>query len=164
MSTLFVDTINEKTSGNGISIPGHVVQIVTATLNPTAHFSTTSQSYVTDGDLPSATITPKFTNSKILIHYTTGMQHDGSGQIENTIYRAISGGATTDLSGGNTYGLAFKGTTNQSWTETSINWVDTPNTASAVTYTWYSRSENGTSVTPMHVGSVWTALLMEIAQ
>ena len=28
MSTLFVDTINEKTSGNGIQIPGHVVQIV----------------------------------------------------------------------------------------------------------------------------------------
>ena len=28
MSTLFVDTINEKTSGNGIIIPGHVIQIV----------------------------------------------------------------------------------------------------------------------------------------
>ena len=28
MSTLFVDTINEKTSGNGIAIPGHVVQVV----------------------------------------------------------------------------------------------------------------------------------------
>ena len=28
MSTLFVDTINEKTSGNGIKIPGHQVQIV----------------------------------------------------------------------------------------------------------------------------------------
>ena len=164
MSTLFVDTINEKTSGNGIKVPGHVVQVVTATLNPTSTFSTTSTSYVTDGDLPSATITPKFTDSKILIHYTTGMQHDGSGQIENTIYRAISGGATTDLSGGNTYGLSFKGTTNQSWTETSINWVDTPNTASAVTYTWYARSENGTSVNAMHHGSTWTATLMEIAQ
>ena len=28
MSTLFVDTINEKTSGNGIEIPGHVIQVV----------------------------------------------------------------------------------------------------------------------------------------
>ena len=28
MSTLFVDTINEKTSGNGVAIPGHVVQVV----------------------------------------------------------------------------------------------------------------------------------------
>ena len=108
MSTLFVDTINEKTTGNGIKVPGHVVQVVTATLNPTAQFATTSTSYVTDGDLPSATITPKFTDSKILIHYTTGMQHDGTGQIENTIYRAISGGATTDLSGGNTLDFPSK--------------------------------------------------------
>ena len=30
MSTLFVDTINEKTSGNGIAIPGHVVQVIHA--------------------------------------------------------------------------------------------------------------------------------------
>ena len=30
MSTLFVDTINEKTSGNGIAIPGHVVQVAHA--------------------------------------------------------------------------------------------------------------------------------------
>ena len=27
MSTLFVDTINEKTSGNGMAIPGHVVHL-----------------------------------------------------------------------------------------------------------------------------------------
>ena len=32
MSTLFVDTINEKTSGNGIQIPGHPIQIVQTTL------------------------------------------------------------------------------------------------------------------------------------
>ena len=31
MSTLFVDTINEKTSGNGIEIPGHVIQVIHAT-------------------------------------------------------------------------------------------------------------------------------------
>ena len=27
MSTLFVDTINEKTTNNGIYIPGHVLQV-----------------------------------------------------------------------------------------------------------------------------------------
>ena len=27
MSTLFVDTINEKTTNNGVEIPGHVLQI-----------------------------------------------------------------------------------------------------------------------------------------
>ena len=28
MSTVYVDTINEKTSGNGVQIPGHVIQTV----------------------------------------------------------------------------------------------------------------------------------------
>ena len=32
MITLFVDTINEKTSGNEIQIPGHPIQIVQTTL------------------------------------------------------------------------------------------------------------------------------------
>ena len=27
MSTLFVDTINEKTTNNGVYIPGHVLQV-----------------------------------------------------------------------------------------------------------------------------------------
>ena len=27
MSILKVDTINEKTSGNGVAIPGHVIQV-----------------------------------------------------------------------------------------------------------------------------------------
>ena len=28
MSILKVDTINEKTTGNGVAIPGHVIQVV----------------------------------------------------------------------------------------------------------------------------------------
>ena len=32
MSILKVDTINEKTSGNGVAIPGHVIQVVQGTL------------------------------------------------------------------------------------------------------------------------------------
>ena len=28
MSILKVDTINEKTTGNGVAIPGHVIQLV----------------------------------------------------------------------------------------------------------------------------------------
>ena len=32
MSVLYVDTTNEKTSGNGIEIPGHVIQVKSFTL------------------------------------------------------------------------------------------------------------------------------------
>jgi hypothetical protein len=72
MSTLYVDTITEKTLGNGVQIAdlvpaaGSVVQVVSAA--STGVLSTTSQSFA---DLPgmSASITPQSATSKILITY-----------------------------------------------------------------------------------------------
>lgn len=64
MSTLFVDTVNEKTTNNGVYIPGHVVQAKTATKTDTQ--STTSNSF-TDITGLSVSITPSSTSSKILV-------------------------------------------------------------------------------------------------
>jgi len=63
MSTLFVDTINEKTSGNGIQIPGHIVQVVNATNSSQVAVSSTS-AYT---DLLSCAITTKYANSIIMV-------------------------------------------------------------------------------------------------
>ena len=82
MSTLFVDTINEKTSGNGIAIPGHVVQVQNGT-TLTGGLSTTSTSYVATG--VKVTITPTSTNSKIYITANSGIQNGtggGGGAVE----------------------------------------------------------------------------------
>ena len=179
MSTLAVNTITAET-GNTVSLAsgktldasqgftppaGHVVQVVTNKSNTSSAFTTTSTSYVTSDNLPKATITPKFSNSKILIRAMVGMQHDATGQVENTIYR-ITGGISTDLSGGNSYGLAFKGTgfSTGFWTECSISWDDSPNTTSAVEYKWYSRAESAASITPNHNGCSISMTLIEIAQ
>ena len=70
MSTLFVDTINEKTTNNGVIIPGHVVQAKTATKTDTQ--STSSNSF-TDITGLSVSITPSSTNSKILVICTVCM-------------------------------------------------------------------------------------------
>ncbi|QZI94475.1 hypothetical protein MelnitzEXVC044M_195 [Methylophilales phage Melnitz EXVC044M] len=178
MSTLAVNTITAET-GNTVSLAsgktldasqgftppaGHVVQVVTNKSNSPSAFTTSSTSYVTSDNMPKATITPKFSNSKILIQAMIGMQHDATGQIENTIYRT-TGGAATDLSGGNSYGLAFKGTgTGTFWTECNISWDDSPNTTSAVEYKWYSRAESAVSITPNHHGCSISMTLIEIAQ
>ena len=69
MSTLYVDTINEKTSGNGVQIPGHVVQVVSAEKTDTM---TISGAYA---DVLSATITPKYNTSKILIQVLLNASH-----------------------------------------------------------------------------------------
>ena len=63
MSTLFVDTINEKTTNNGVYIPGHVLQAVSGTLS--AGISTTSGTMAATG--LKATITPSTTSSKIYV-------------------------------------------------------------------------------------------------
>lgn len=68
MSILKVDTINEKTTGNGVAIPGHVVQGVTATFSGS---STSSSSYAAMATCGS--ITTKFANSKFLV--TASAQH-----------------------------------------------------------------------------------------
>ena len=75
MSTLFVDTINEKTSGNGVQIPGHVIQVVNHSY--TTNTSTTG-GYV-DAGSSSFTITPTSATNKILIIADTSLQFTGGG-------------------------------------------------------------------------------------
>lgn len=144
---------------------GSILQVVGNNLLPSVQFITTSASYVTWATAPSATITLTNSANRVLITARIGMQYDAGDQIENTIYRIISGGSTTDLSNGNTYGLSFHGTAFSSglWKETVITWIDTPATASAITYTWYARAESGGAIYPDYGGAANTITLMEIA-
>ncbi len=63
-SIINVDTINEKTSGNGVKIPSHSVQEVHHVCNAANTLSSTS--YV-DVAGASTTFTPKFANSKLFV-------------------------------------------------------------------------------------------------
>ena len=122
MSTLFVDTINEKTSGNGIYIPGHVLQVVQSTITSTP--STTSTSFVDTG--LSVTITPTSSSSKILImaDYGTGSSNSSNGMVTQLVRGSTSlfyRGDSYTNSGG-TYGAG------------SFAHLDSPATTSALTY------------------------------
>ena len=59
-SIINVDQVNEATSGNGVQIPGHMVQIVQGT--STTYTSLGSTGTYVDTNL-AATITPKFSNT-----------------------------------------------------------------------------------------------------
>jgi len=85
MSTLFVDTINEKTSGNGIEIPGHVVQVVD---HANSSQVTVTSSHSTYTKIMEASITPKFSGSKFIItaclpYYSNNVNANG---WTNSIY------------------------------------------------------------------------------
>ena len=92
------------------------------------------------------------------------MQHDGTDQIENTIYREVSGASAVDLSASNTYGLAFNGvvgTDAQIYNGCYINVTDTgrPSGTTATTYKWYGRAEFGNEVKLRHKSSVCMTLV-----
>ena len=77
MSQLYVDTITEKTSGNGVQIAGHVVQVVHNTQTGSSTSTDTALSY-TDTGL-SVSITPFSVNSKILVFANTVVAANKSG-------------------------------------------------------------------------------------
>ena len=91
MSTLFVDTINEKTSGNGVAIPGHVVQMQNNSISGNSGTST-SGSFVDSG--LSVNITPKFSNSKILVIVHQVMAINPGNSHARVDFRCIEAGGT----------------------------------------------------------------------
>ena len=126
MSILKVDTINEKTSGNGVAIPGHVVQVQRASIGGTITTSSTT---------PSATglecaITPKFATSLLKIQLIGGRHYSTNGQIDIHLYKdgsiynneAIHNGGysachfeTASSTSARTYQVYFDGHTNAVW-------------------------------------------------
>ena len=96
-----------------------------------------------------ATITPKFTTSKIYVQVsgdTNTNQSSGSETIFLTIYRSIDGGTFSNL-GHATYGFTqLRNDSNRTHAPVCINYLDNPGTTSAVVYKVYQRSAGGTSV------------------
>ena len=139
MSTLFVDTINEKTTGNGIIIPGHVVAIHNALKTDTQ--VSTSSSWVDISSL-SVTFTPKSSTNKIYIqgHVTCSTNYDASMSIKPV---KVIGGTSTDIaiadSAGNRtlshtgYGYWNNNYNNYDYTQFPINAVHTLSSSSSTT-------------------------------
>lgn len=132
---------------------GSVLQVVSATTAVQA--STTSTSFVTTGF--SATITPKFSTSKILVMVQTTSAQSGSNQNIQTIYR----NGTTNI-GQSIYGLSIFSASGSYDTNTSLLGFDSPVSTSATTYAVYFRTNTGTCY--FGEGSTQTTMIvMEIA-
>jgi hypothetical protein len=158
-STLYVDKVVEKTSAAGVHIPGHVIQVVQTT--STAQDTTASTSFVPSS--LSASITPKLTSSKILVTVAGGaMDFVNVSQIYIHLYRSIAGGSYSDIRD-----LVRSQLGSGSWSlNHSYNYLDSPNTTSAVVYKPYYRTNNASN--SMHFNNSFgvpiTMTLMEIAQ
>jgi hypothetical protein len=129
---------------------GTVLQVVNAT-NSATETSTSSSSFVNQGAL-SATITPKFSTSKIVILITT--TSTGTAVQYSTIARN-----TTELSGNNN-GMVRSSVPSNYVVPTALSWVDSPATTSATTYYLQGRVSGGTG----YWGGPYSSItLLEIA-
>jgi len=121
------------------------------------------------------TITPQFSNSKILITYTIGMTAQSGRTAEvfqNRLYRSISGGAAGFI-GTETCMYAFDarnvGTEfGQTYVNCAYNYLDSPTTTGATTYVVYGKivdqSGNAVSGDFLGFGGLATMVLQEIKQ
>ena len=163
MSILKVDTINEKTTANGVYIPGHVAQVKQGSLNNVAAGSASFS------DLGSLSITPKASTSKVLVLFE---QHIYVTEISANSWR---GGSvrllrdTTEIYGdpADGYGENFllEGNIDRYMTYSTRQYLDSPSTTSSVTYKVQGNSKGG--LTPIYYntyGAGGRITLMEIAQ
>ena len=131
-SELRVDKI-VPTTGAPTGGGGGIVQIKSTHI--TASFQTQSETY-TDITGHSVTITPKFNTSKILIDYRVSWMHTSSNGASATL-RLLRNGtnigvpvATDDRMGI----LVLATDSNGNMSNSSINYLDSPATTSAITY------------------------------
>ena len=124
-------------SDGSVSMTGHVLQVVQNT--STSTHSGTATDWASTGF--SVTITPKATSSKILLNINASVTGGANGvQPRFTIFR----GSTNLGEAGRGFGQIYveSGALFQSMATTSF--LDSPNTASAITYTVYMRTNSGT--------------------
>jgi hypothetical protein len=145
MSTLYVDNLQPNLESR-VSIPGHVVQVVSSgEIN--ANEAITSTSFIDTA--VTVTITPTSASSKVLINFnglcmTLGASRSRGGiRLKRTV-----GAVDTIVSGGSAETLGIRESSAGASTEMSslqsYQYFDSPNTTSAVTYTIQGVMTSGT--------------------
>tara|TARA_Y100001938_G_scaffold145094_1_gene221028 strand:+ start:558 stop:1055 length:498 start_codon:yes stop_codon:yes gene_type:complete len=165
MSILKVDTINEKTSGNGVAIPGHIIQVVSN--KPSfSHVTSNSSSFVEATTAARTTITPKFLDSKILFHCGLGLgaentSHDAQSNYQ--LYDVTAGAAVANTESAlRTYDYGGSGLYIQVGQHFVVQ-IDSWGTT-AKTFTYYYRLHAGIRVRLGDENKNTYMTIMEIAQ
>lgn len=167
MSQLYVDTITEKTSGNGVQIPGHVVQVVHNTQTG-ASASSTTLSYADTG--LSVSITPSSTSSKILVFVNTNVAANRhSGNVARYDIRLVNGDASVIGCDKRYIGTDYQASGNLSLID-ALQGYFSPASTTAQTFKVQARIAAGLSnqanniVFAWYTGAIHTITAMEIAQ
>ena len=173
MSTLYVDNLIEKTSGNGVHIPGHVIQhqySYYAYSGASNETETSSTSWTASGF--NVTITPSSTNSRIIFMAALNVKRTvnaGQSYLDLQVRRSIGGGAytvTSPIEADGDHAMHSDHSTSLEYPQLTLIVPDHPNTTSAVNYKVYIRNSASNS-NVMRVGENGAnefVHVMEIAQ
>lgn len=157
LSTIDNTGLSQSQILSAVNMPtGSVIQVVTASYN--SQTSTTSTSYSSTGF--SASITPQFSTSKILIllNMKPGTVANGAA----VLYQIWRGGSSIYQFGVNTAYLNVSGLA-EFHSSTSGCYLDSPASTSSVTYTIYFASLNSGQTAINNVNAdISTITLMEI--
>ena len=179
MSTLFVDTINEKTTNNGVAIPGHVLQVQQTVFKDS--FSTAIGPDFAEVTGLRCNITPKSTSSKILVNVSLCL----GVQYFSFRGRILRDGTPIDDALGNqrgsnrkrvsySYCQYYSSNTQYDMIAGAVEYLDSPSTTSAVQYSidlggystsytvYVNRTHNDTDGTAYFGTPISTMTLMEI--
>ena len=167
MSTLSVDTITGQTTSGNVKFPaGTVLQTVFA--QSTAVVATSVSDLTAPVDCLSATITPKYSSSKILVlaSHVVGGGADGVG-VNVFLKRGGTLLPTSEI-GGDTAGLMVYGIARPQDMSAhhAFQHLNSPNTTSATTYTVAIGRYGGSSSAYYHMNGTKdknTLTLMEIS-
>ena len=164
MSTLKVKGISAPT-GYDLQMPaGAILQVVRGTTSSNVDVSSNSPQ-----DLGlSATITPKFSNSKIYITCNVSALISAYQGSDRGFALYIYRGSTQVLVPDGNYGDGYfyqniNSTTCQIITRVSQDYIDSPSTTSATTYKIYASTHHGRTVGVCAGNSINTITLMEVA-
>ena len=143
-----------KTNGSGTldwAGGGKILQVVKGTaLTAIKYDSSTTFTNMSD-TLPSVTITPAATSSKIFVTFTGNFHCDGAGDTWYATLKRDVGGTVTDL-GNATNGLAHgNAVADLSYGSATMTVLDEPGTTSACKYQVYFRNNNDDSSAAYHV-------------
>ena len=158
-STLFVDAIEPNLS-SGVHIAGHVIQVVSNYYAPSGMIQGTNTSFVSMGAAFELSITPKFSNSLILIDVLISMAHVPSGTgLMHTITKA---GIPMNTP---TYGSYYhiSGTSLNMYGPVTLQESGVAGSTSAITY-GVSFRVDGANCRALHSGGSYHIKLTEIAQ
>ena len=159
-SILTVDNLVGKTTANTVHVPGHVIQVVNNQSN-SGSISTTTGQYISTPY--TATITPKFSSSKIYVDLSFSVLIRGSSGGGALGFSLLRGSTRLTTSVNNPHEM-FHGDATLMANRQHYAYLDSPNTTSSTTYSleaWPRYSGQTTEFDSR--SSTWSMTLWEIA-